>query len=104
MHAVIALDLIPTRDALDGGRFVLVDIKQHFSIHVLAHRHAEVVQERGANIEEVSSVDAFVFLNTWSLCNKDTELAMLNGGTGRLAREAGGTQMVRVKAVIGHED
>ena len=69
-----------------AARFVLVDIKQHLAVHVLAHGQAEEVQKRGAYIEKVGAVDAFVFLDTGSLRNKDTELTMLDSWTSWLAR------------------
>jgi hypothetical protein len=62
------------------------------------------VQKRGANIEQVGPVDAFVFLDSRSTGNKDAELTMLDSRAGRLARDSGWTQVIGVKAMIGHED
>ena len=57
MHPVVAFYFIPARDAFDGDRFSLVDIKQYLAIHVLGHGQAEKVQKRGTDIEEYNSFD-----------------------------------------------
>src|SRR5437868_2363096 len=62
------------------------------------------MQQRGANIEEVRAIDAFVFFDTGSLCNKDAELAMLDGWSSRFAGDAGRTQMVGMKTMVRHEN
>src|SRR5438132_2824747 len=101
---MVPLHLIPAGDTLDVGWFVIVDIKQHFPIHVFAHWQTEQVQKCGTDIEEIGSVDAIVFLNIRSSGNKNPELTMLDSWTSRFARDAGWTQMIGMETVVGHEN
>ena len=43
VHAVVPIDLVPTSNAPDGSRFVLVDVCQNLAIHVFAHWQTEQV-------------------------------------------------------------
>ena len=37
MHPVIAGHIVPTRNALNFGGFILVEIEEDFSVHIAAH-------------------------------------------------------------------
>lgn len=104
VHPVIAFHFVPARNALDPLGYVLVNIEEHFAIHVLTHRQTEEMQKRRANIEKVSSVDALVLLNPRPFGDEDAELAMLHRRAGRLARDASGTQVIGMETVVGHQD
>jgi hypothetical protein len=62
------------------------------------------MHQRWADIEKVGPVNALIFSETRPFHNQDAELPVLDGWAGWLAWNAGGTQMVRVKAVVRHEN
>jgi hypothetical protein len=100
MHSVVAFCFIPARNALDCRRFALIDIQQHFAVHVFAYRQPKQVEKCRADIEESSAVDSVVLSDVGTSGNKDTELAMLDRWASRLARNASRTQVIGVETMI----
>ena len=85
VHPMVSRNLVPARDALDGGRRPLlriVNIHQNPPIHVLPHRQIKQVQQRGADIQQVRAVDPLVLAQSRTLGRKNPKLPVL----GRWAR------------------
>src|SRR5205823_64144 len=104
VHAVVPIDLVPTTNAPDGSRFVLVDVYQNLAIHVFANWQTEQVQKCGTDIEEIGSVDAIVLLNIRPFGNKDPELTMLDSWASRFAWDSGWPQMIGMETVVRHKN
>ena len=104
VHAVIAGDGVPARDALDFLRRIFVNIEQDLAVHVLAHRQAEEVEQGGADIDEAGAEHTLVLADARALGGEDAELAVLGSRAGGLAWDVTQAQVVRVEAVVGHED
>jgi len=104
VHAVVAGHRVPAGDALDGGGRIFINVQQHLAVHVLADRQAEEVEQGRADIDQAGAVDPLVLADAGALGGEDAELAVLGGRTGGLARDVAQAQVVRVEAMVGHQD
>ncbi len=104
VHAVIAGDGVPAGDAGDFHGRVFVDVDEHLAVHVLADWQAEEVEQGRADIDQAGAVHALVLADAGALGGEDAELAVLGSRAGGLARDVAQAQVVRVEAVVGHED
>ena len=104
VHPVVAGHRVPAGDALDGGGRVFINIEEHLAVHVLTHRQAEEVEQGGTDVDEAGAVNALVLAEAGAHGGEDAELAVLGGGAGWFSRDIAQAQVVRVEAVVRHED
>lgn len=100
MHAVITGDDVPSGDGGDGAGLVLVDVGEDFAVHVFSDGEVEEVEEGGADVEEVGSVEALVFFEAGSTGDEDAELAVLGSGACGFVGDVGEAEVVWVEAVV----
>ena len=62
------------------------------------------MEQGGADVDEAGAEDALVLADAGAHGGEDAELAVLGGRAGGLARDVAQAQVIRVEAVVGHQD